>query len=73
MTPKKYFSNSNIEEIPCDAKVLAIRQKIPNGAIIINTDNIFKTKSFIALKKSNKILFLSVERQPPRRSAKNIT
>tara|TARA_B100000989_G_C19206862_1_gene330091 strand:+ start:230 stop:526 length:297 start_codon:yes stop_codon:yes gene_type:complete len=52
-TVKKYFPSSKIISIPCDENVLAIKQKIPNGAIFII---ISKHLRFTILKLSKKSL-----------------
>ena len=63
---KKYLINSKIDEEPCVANVLAIKQNIPNGAIIITNERIFIT---ISLKSSknffNEFNFLKLIMQLP--------
>ena len=56
------------------ANVFEIKQKIPIGAIIISTESIFKTSSFIPLKKLSKFLLsFRFDKHPPRIRAKKIT
>ena len=53
---------------------LEIKQKIPIGAIVISAESIFKTSSFIPLKKLIKFLLsFRFDKHPPRMREKKIT